>query len=510
MLLFCCAFGGYAQFSPQSKGITEKFFPDPEVDINTPAFEKRRGFSEYEDMMPYLRKLRAAHPTVVEMHFIGQSQKGDSIPFLRIRKPGLSHTPLRVWMQGGLHGNEPASTEGMLYLLDRLLNDTAYAYLLDSLELGIVPMANIDGTNKESRYAANGLDLNRDQTKLMAPESVFLKAAFNAFDPQVAVDFHEYRPFRKDYLRLGDYGMTAAYDVMFLYSGNLNVPEPLRNYTKSRFVSHAKQTLTHHQLTHHDYFSSTRVLGALQFNQGSLNARSSATSYALANTVSSLIEIRGVGLERTSFKRRVYSTFLVAKAYLEMAYTHPTEVRQAIQQAAQGRNDSTVVRHKSLVENRPVSMIDLDKQDTVKIDGRVRDAWYSHAVLSRKRPTAYLLMPDQQELVKKMIVLGLEVELLQTPQNLEVEQFRVTEYQQEAAKYEGVYRQEVQTEVSTVEHSFPAGTYLVYMDQAKANLAQEVLEPEAPNSFVSFSVLPTEKGQVLPVFRYVKTNRLAP
>ena len=44
-------------------------------------------------------------------------------------------------------------------------------------------MANIDGYESHDRYAANGLDLNRDQTKLMAKESVSLKQAFSDFSP---------------------------------------------------------------------------------------------------------------------------------------------------------------------------------------------------------------------------------------------------------------------------------------------------------------------------------------
>ncbi|WP_367889131.1 M14 family zinc carboxypeptidase [Polaribacter filamentus] len=34
----------------------------------------------------------------------------------------------RVWMQGGLHGDESASTEGMLYLIHQLLNDENIKY----------------------------------------------------------------------------------------------------------------------------------------------------------------------------------------------------------------------------------------------------------------------------------------------------------------------------------------------------------------------------------------------
>jgi hypothetical protein len=87
-------------------------------------------------------------------------------------------------------------------------------------------MANIDGYLKQNRSNAEGLDLNRDQTKLMAAESIPLKEAYSAFKPDIALDLHEYRPFRKDFVTLSTSGVSSAYDVMFLYSGNLNVPEP--------------------------------------------------------------------------------------------------------------------------------------------------------------------------------------------------------------------------------------------------------------------------------------------
>ena len=35
----------FAQLNPQSKKITEKFFADPNIEINTPAFDKKKGFT---------------------------------------------------------------------------------------------------------------------------------------------------------------------------------------------------------------------------------------------------------------------------------------------------------------------------------------------------------------------------------------------------------------------------------------------------------------------------------
>ena len=265
--------------------------------------------------------------------------------------------PVRVWMQGGLHGNEPASTEGMLYLIQKIASNPV---LLEDLEIAIVPMANPDGYDKQDRYAANGQDLNRDQTKLLNQESRFLKQAFADFQPEVSVDFHEYRPYRRDFVHLGKVGITSRFDVMFLYSGNLNVPENLRNYTNDVFVNAARKALDNKGLTHHDYVTTSDHYGEIQFTQGSINARSSATSYALSNCISTLIEVRGVGINRTSFSRRVVSTFEVAMAYLNTAVSEKMKLREVLNDA-RNRKDDAFVRTARHVSKEQLLVIDLDK-----------------------------------------------------------------------------------------------------------------------------------------------------
>ena len=46
--------------------------------------------------------------------------------------------------------------------------------------------------------------------------------------------------------------------------------------------------------------------------------------------------------------------------------------------------------------------------------------------------------------------------------------------------------------------------YILKMDQKNSNLAIEVLEPEAPNSFVSYNIIKTNKNLELPYFRLLK------
>ncbi|WP_417354531.1 M14 family zinc carboxypeptidase [Flavobacterium sp.] len=505
LVLSCSWFCSAQLFNPQKKEMTEKFFPEFEVEIKTPAFDKKNGFTKYDEMMPFLQKLVDSHKDIAEMTFIGKSQKGKDIPFIHINKKSAVNDKVKVWVQAGIHGNEPASTEGILYLIEQLLNNTEYSKLLDELEIGIIPMANIDGYNKQDRYAANGMDLNRDQTKLMVQESVYLKKTFTDFGAEVALDFHEFQPFRRDYLEMGTFGYSNPYDVMLLYTGNLNVPEELRDITQNKFIQNTKDLLATYKLTSHDYYTTSDVHGFTVFNQGSVNARASATSYALSNCVSTLVEVRGIDLGRTSFKRRIMTTFYIAISYMNTAIENKTKLREVLQQSETSDNE-VVVLSKREASRSQLDFIDIESNTLVKEEVNLRDALKSQPVLKRDMPTAYIILPEQTALIEKLKVLGVDAVQLTTAKDIEVESYKIVKYKREARRYEGMHRQDVTTEKVTGTKSFPVGTYIVYTSQKNKGLAFETLEPEADNSFVSFGVLKTNLGEELPIYRYMKSK----
>jgi hypothetical protein len=500
LFFFLIASSVFSQMNPQSKKITAKFFPENETILKTtPALQKKRGYTDYKELLAFLNNLVVKHPEKIKLSFIGESQKGRKIPMVRLTNP-TKKEKIKVWMQGGLHGNEFASTEGMLYLLDRLLNDAAYATVLDEVDLALVPMANIDGYLKGDRYSANGLDLNRDQTKLMAPESSVLKQAFTNFNPEVGVDFHEYTPYRRDYAKFGDFGVTALYDAMFLYTGNLNVPENLRHITDTVFVENARKVLDENNLRHHTYVSTKKISGEVHFNHGSISARSSATNYALTNTISTLIEVRGVGLGKTSFKRRIHVTFSIAISYLKTASKNREFILSEIKKASQQKNDVVVTSDRSVYPSK-IEVIDLDANKIIELDVTLRDALKSKPRTIRKRPSAYLIDADQKELIVKLKILGAEVEELLEDTEINVESFLVKEYHRNKKKYEKMNQQIVSTELIEEKKIFKKGTFKISMNQRRSNIIVELLEPEASNSFVSFGVLETRKGAVLPIYR---------
>ena len=108
--------------------------------------------------------------------------------------------------------------------------------------------------------------------------------------------------------------------------------------------------------------------------------------------------------------------------------------------------------------------------------------------------------------MKFLKILGISMDTLSAEKELEVEAYQITDYHQAAEKYEGVKIQTVSTEVSVMKKTFPVGTAIVYLQQSKGNLAMEVLEPEVKNSFLSFGVIQTQKGDTLSVYRYLKSN----
>ena len=69
-------------YAQDSKKITEKFFPDFDLDVPTPAFNKKRGFTKYEELISFLDNLQKENPNVFKYKFIGESQKGRKIPMV--------------------------------------------------------------------------------------------------------------------------------------------------------------------------------------------------------------------------------------------------------------------------------------------------------------------------------------------------------------------------------------------------------------------------------------------
>ena len=496
-----------AQLNQEPKKITKKFFSElNNLENITPALKKKKGFTNYKELLTYIEEKVLKYPEIVSSNFIGESQKGKKIPIIYIKnKNNNDEKKIKVWMQGGLHGNEPASTESLLYLIHLILEDADYKYLLDKIELAILPMANIDGFLKNDRYAANGLDLNRDHTKMMAPETKASKVAFANFDPHIALDFHEYRPFRKDFAQLSSFGISNPYDVMFLHTGNLNVPENLRYIIDTLFVKNAKKSLDKLSLRHRHYMKSEKYKGEIHFSTGSNTARSSSNFYALNNGIATLFEIRGVGIGKTSFKRRINSGLAVGFSFLKTAYDNSLFIFDEIARANTYSND-IVLEHKRSIYTDVVKAIDIESNELIDFETTMHSSKDSHAISKRDRPVAYIIKKNNFGFIEKLKDIGIEYVEIQKDTMIYSGSYRIVDYNDNFKVYEKMKMQSVSTLIEYKDNMFTYGDIFISMNQKRSNLIAELLEPEAPNSYVSFGIIKTSINSQLPIYRIKKIN----
>ena len=213
LLLLCLTLS--AQKQPEK--MTSKFFPEPAFSIQTPTNQKPfdQGICTYEEMMGFLQSKVKSHPDLLRMESLGKTPNGKEIPILYFGD-GKNPEKLRVWLQGAIHGNEPAGAEGLFMLMNHLLNTPEGALLLKKMDIALLPVANVDGYIAQKRTSASGLDLNRDQTKFADPVSPIIKGAFIRWNPEASFDFHEYTPLQKKGTEGILNGNSAGYyDVLF-------------------------------------------------------------------------------------------------------------------------------------------------------------------------------------------------------------------------------------------------------------------------------------------------------
>ena len=492
-------------FNPQTKEITTRFFSDPLIDIPTPAFQKKKGASTYGEVIEFIQNTVESHAEYAELASLGTSQKGLNIPIIFLRSP-TAKNPLRIWFQGGLHGDEIGSVESMLFLLHELLTDSVH--LLEQAEFAIVPVANPDGFSKEDRFSANGLDLNRDQTKMLAPETEFLKDAFHSFAPEIAVDFHEYRPYRKDYVNYGRAGITSPYDAMFLHTSNENVPEDLRKMIHRQFVLPAMDKMEEAGYRTSGYFSTVDIQGKTHFRLGSASARSTSTSYALSNTISSLIEIRGVGISTTSLKRRVHSAFLIGMSYIHEGIRLGKGLKEFLHERAAIEKATVLVSYNRRMDT--LRFIDLDKVEVQDFYLPIQDLSRQSVDISRVLPQAYLILgKDIKEVESRLNLLNIQCSRKQLSE-LPIERLRayaVDNYSMDGTLYEGSKMQNLTCHLEPLdakEYSVKQEVLFIPVDQPRMGHLVELLEPDAPNSLFSFSIIQLTASKTINILRYEK------
>jgi hypothetical protein len=135
------------------------------------AWDSYPSYVQYDSIM---RFLASSYPSICLLDTIGTSLNGKLVLVLKISDNCKTDEPEpEVFYTSGIHGDETAGFILMLRLSEYLLKNYSLnnrvKNLVDNLEIWINPLANPDGTYRNSNYIlspvrfnANGYDLNRN------------------------------------------------------------------------------------------------------------------------------------------------------------------------------------------------------------------------------------------------------------------------------------------------------------------------------------------------------------
>jgi predicted deacylase len=175
-----------------------------------------------------------------------ESEEGRAFPYVVLSSSSanssvasLGDGKLKVWLQGGVHGNEPAGDEALLALLGKMDADQEWAAsILATQDIVVLPRYNPDGISYFQRTLATNYDPNRDHIKLARQQTRQIKEFFSKFAPHIAVDMHEYGAagrYATNYSNAAD-GMFSAAKVRFMSTLTL------WSLTCSRLLTRAART----------------------------------------------------------------------------------------------------------------------------------------------------------------------------------------------------------------------------------------------------------------------------
>ncbi len=156
-----------------------------------------------------------AHEKRMALTSIGRSVRGRNLWMVTLGAGG----PKRLFYLCRQHGHEPASTEGALAFMNKLVkagDDGPIAGYLKAVTVYVVPIANPDGSEAFLRHNAHDADLNRDWIKRTQPETRALYAEISRLHPDLTTDQHELYPndTRPDFTEVVSVGSGASASVI--------------------------------------------------------------------------------------------------------------------------------------------------------------------------------------------------------------------------------------------------------------------------------------------------------
>ncbi|MEP6992525.1 MAG: M14 family metallopeptidase [bacterium] len=505
------------------------------------------GFAEtsrYDEVVAYMKLMAAANPKI-HLTTYGYTYEGRPLPLAVIGAAGATPEQVfatkktRVYIQGNIHAGEVEGKEALLWLLRSIAKGERDKWL-ETTVLLINPIYNADGNERVTvanrgsqngpmggmgtRENAQGLDLNRDGTKLETAEARSLARLLNRYDPQVAMDLHT-----------TDGSPTSGFDMTYETSLNPNDSKAtsgllrdvlLPTITKAAKAKHGESWW------YYGGVSGTGAERAWRSDAELAKPRYTSTLFGVRNRLGILTETYSYA----SFESRIWNTYWFLEESLDFIAKNATTVRQAV---ATAESESIIGKQLS-VRQELVKAPDLkpivfastmsvrnpyvaDRPYRARIAGGETTemlpffgttvptetsvaprAWIVPTTESAAAsPTARLIA----SVTDRLEAHGIRFTRTDRPMTINGEQYRIASNTLADREYQGAHRMRTLTGAwEATSQVVPAGSLVIPMDQPLARLAFILFDPRSDDGFMAWNILDAVLGTtpapaVYPVLR---------
>lgn len=466
----------------------------------------------YDETVAFGRRLDEASPWIVATTF-GLSPQGRELPLLIADRDGCfspeaarAGGKIVVLVQACIHAGEPDGKDAGLMLLRDIAVAQRFPELLDHVTVLFIPIFNVDGHERFGphnrinqngpremgwRATARGLNLNRDYLKADAPEMRAWLRLFNAWLPHILIDTHVTDG--------GDYQYVITYSIE--EHGTL---EPgLTAWARDVFVPGIAGPLAEAGYPMFPY------VWFRKYDDPASGMRCFATPPRLSTGYAAIQNRPALLVETHMFKdyrTRVAGTYALLRQALSLLNTEHARLRRLVAAADSAtacpsfRNEPLAVGFtagpdSTLLELQgyeyEVVTSDLTGAPWVRYGKtpRVLQVPYFNAVrpsVAVLPPAAYLIPPEWDEVVERLIAHGVELRRLSRPETLVVKSYRFRDVKWRERPQEGRHPLTFEAEEIEETRTYPAGSVVVDLAQRTARVAMHILEPRAPDSYVQW------------------------
>lgn len=320
------AFPGEDYKEPSS---VKSFFPEMSPMVSTPATLKGRDeFTTQKEMLDYLGAIHTQNiHTVVDL--LGPTVKGNYLPIIMFSKEKKDKPTVLLIAQQ--HGDEPMGCDVLLGTIKRIAHGDLN-YLLENINIVIMPRVNPDGAKNFTRTSSRKFDINDDHMDLETVEANIIRGVYEKIQPEVFIDIHEYIADKKSYSGIIEGGALPYFDILGLNTTNINYPQELKSYSKNT-LEKVKTGLEKNKMSFDYYYNpfiKPRNGKPMILYEATSSIKTARNFYGVKGSLSYLLELRGRGIGFENINRRLNSGLIGVEIILKDFYENSEKIKNMV------------------------------------------------------------------------------------------------------------------------------------------------------------------------------------